>query len=112
MHTDPRFAYAQTPGLVFVAEGPHSHETCAGKLYRLTVPGQTYFCMDVPHSIFKDFITLSQVEKEYYTFDVCDTGRHPLEQVHFKLRLQTQPSPLGFNVLIHSIKKCIKVLCV
>lgn len=104
-------AYAQTPGLAF-RNRRTSHESCAGKLSRLAVPGQTYFCMDVPHSTFKDFITPSQVQKEYYTFDICDTWCHLLQQVHFKLRLQTQPSPLGFNVLIHSIKKCIKVLCV
>lgn len=84
MHTDTRFAYAQTPGLVFITEGPHSHETCAGKLYRLTVPGQTYFCMDVPHSIFKDFITLSQVEKEYYTFDVRDNVVSPVTASAFQ----------------------------
>lgn len=55
-------AYAQTPGLAFCNRRT-SHESCAGKLSRLAVPGQTYFCMDVPHSTFKDFITPSQVQK-------------------------------------------------
>jgi len=73
-------AYAYAQALVPVLHKRRtSHETCVWKLYRLAVSGQTYFCMDMPHSVFKDFISFSQVQKEYGTFDICDTQCHLLQ---------------------------------
>lgn len=98
------YAYAQ-PRVPTFHNRRTWHKMCVWKLYKLAVSRQMYCYKNVPRSIFKDFISFSQVREEYCAFDICDTWCHLLHWMCFKLWLQTQQSPAGFNVLAYMALK-------